>query len=240
MEKLKAGTEKLGLHLTPEQLEKFEIYYRELVAWNKKINLTSITGYEEVQVKHFLDSLTVTLAASAPDKDRALNVIDIGTGAGMPGIPLKIVFPDIHLTLLEATVKKTKFLQYIVKRLETVVIEIVAGRAEEAAHNNQYREKFDLALSRAVAPLPALVELTLPFITVGGRLISQKKGEIRREIEQSKRSIEVMGGVLREIKPVGLEELDNERCLVVIDKVKPTPPEYPRRPGLPVKRPLNA
>jgi 16S rRNA (guanine527-N7)-methyltransferase len=238
MDKLKSAAEKLGIYLNHGQIEQFEIYYRELIEWNKRINLTSITDYEEVQVKHFLDSLTVVTAIDPKDTGKSLTVIDVGTGAGLPGIPLKIILPDIKLALLEATAKKTKFLEHLIIKLGLKEVEIVAERAEEAAHKPQYREKFDIVLSRAVAALPALVELTLPFCTLGGYCIAQKKGDIEGEIEQSKKAIKVMGGHLREIKPVTIKELDDNRCLVIIDKVKSTPAEYPRRPGMPEKRPI--
>jgi 16S rRNA (guanine527-N7)-methyltransferase len=235
MEKLKECTEKLGIRLTDEQLDKFEIYYRELIAWNKKFNLTRITDYEEVQVKHFLDSLTILMAIKL---NEGLRVIDIGTGAGLPGIPLKIAFLDINLTLLEATAKKALFLEHIIGKLGLNGTEIIIGRAEEVGHDHRYREKFDLALSRAVAPLPALAELTLPFCAVGGICIASKKGDIEREVAQALNAIEVLGGSLREVKPVALAGLNDKRCLVIIDKVRPTPPRYPRRPGRPTKRPI--
>jgi 16S rRNA (guanine527-N7)-methyltransferase len=237
MEKLKAGAEKLGLGLSPAQLEQFDSYYRELIDWNKRVNLTAITGYEEVQLKHFLDSLTVGLAWP-PGNNIGLRLIDVGTGAGLPGIPLKIVFPEIKLTLLEATAKKAGFLRHIVEKLGLANVEIVVGRAEEVARNTQYREGYDLVLSRAVAALPALVELALPFCAVGGSFIAQKKGNIDEEIGRADKALRLLGGSLRELRKVDLAELAGERYLVIIDKNLPTPGKYPRRPGLPAKRPL--
>ena len=238
MEKLESGARELGLHLSPKQLEQFGIYYRELTDWNQRLNLTSITGYEEVQIKHFLDSLTVTLVLEPSFNESSFRLIDIGTGAGLPGIPLKIVLPAIKLVLLEATARKADFLRHLKDRLVLADVEVVVGRAEEVAHQAQYREQFDLVLSRAVASLPALVELTLPFCTVGGRFIAQKKGDIEVEVRRADRAISLLGGSLREVKPVKLAELSDRRFLVIIDKVQPTPEKYPRRPGMPKKRPL--
>ncbi len=236
MEKLIVGAKKLGLSLNPRQLEQFSIYYQELIDWNQRINLTAITDYEEVQIKHFLDSLTVTLAWPSCNTD--LRLIDIGTGAGMPGLPLKILFPEIRLVLLEATAKKAAFLHHLTHKLELDNVEIVVGRAEEIAHLAQYREQFDLVLSRGVAPLPTLVELTLPFGTIGGSFVAQKKGDARLEIKQAYKAISLLGGKLREVKGIGLEEFTDQRQLIIIDKVSPTPKLYPRRPGIPAKRAL--
>ena len=238
MKRLESGAQKLGLHLSPKQLEQFHIYYQELIDWNREMNLTSITGYEEVQVKHFLDSLTVTLAVKSLSAGESFGVIDVGTGAGLPGIPLRILWPSIRLVLLEATAKKANFLHQLIAKLGLDSVEVVVGRAEEVAHNAQYREKFELVLSRAVAPLPTLAELTLPFCAVGGSFVAQKKGDIDKELDGASRAINMLGGNLREVKAVDLEEFGDKRCLVVIDKVKPTPPQYPRRPGIPAKRPI--
>jgi len=238
MEKLKAGARELGLELTPAQLEQFDSYYKELIDWNGRVNLTAITEYEEIQLKHFLDSLTIILAWPPQATQKDLRIIDVGTGAGLPGIPLKIAFPAIELVLLEATAKKADFLSHIVQKLGLDGVEVVAGRAEDVAHQPHYREKFDLALSRAVAALPALVELTLPFCAVGGSFIAQKKGAINEEIDRAGRAISLLGGSLREVRRVDLPPLPNERYLVIIDKLSPTPEKYPRRPGLPAKRPL--
>jgi 16S rRNA (guanine527-N7)-methyltransferase len=238
MDKLISGAEKLGLHLSPAQVNRFETYYRTLIDWNSRVNLTAITRYEEVQVKHFLDSLTVVLSMGSDISVKNLKVIDVGTGAGLPGIPLKIVFPEIDLNLLEATAKKSKFLEQLVSQLGLKDVVIVNGRAEEIAHQLQFREQFDVVLSRAVASLPALVELALSFCKIGGYFVTQKKGDIAEEMAQAQKVITVMGGRLRKIMPVEMKEFDDKRCLVIIDKVESTPPRYPRRPGIPEKRPI--
>lgn len=238
MERLIAGAGKLGLELSPHQLQQFEVYYRELADWNERLNLTTITDYEEVQLKHFLDSLTIVLAWQPPIKGNP-RVIDVGTGAGLPGLPLKIAFPGIRLVLLEATLKKAAFLEHIKQKLGLNSVEIVVARAEEAAHLAEYRERFDMVLSRAVAELPALAELCLPFCATGGLFIAQKKGDIEQELKQSAKAIGLMGGSLREVKRIELEELADDRYLVVIEKRQSTPPQYPRRPGMPAKKPLK-
>ena len=238
MEKLSIGAIKLGLHLSPRQLEQFSIYYRELLAWNQRMNLTTITDYDEVQTKHFLDSLTVTLAGPPRISQDGTRLIDVGTGAGIPGLPLKILYPDIRLVLLDATAKKATFLHHLQHKLGLDNVEIVVGRAEEVAHLSEHRERFDIVLSRAVAPLPTLVELTLPFCNIGGSFIAQKKGALNLEIDQATRAIGILGGKLREVKGIDLEEFADERQLIIIDKVSVTPERYPRRPGIPAKRPI--
>lgn len=226
------------MQLTPEQLERFQTYYQELIDWNQRLNLTRITDYEEGQVKHFLDSLTVVLALKPPVDGEGLRLIDVGTGAGMPGIPLKILLPGISLVLLDATAKKAAFLRHIRQKLGLDDVEIIVGRAEDVAREALYREKFGLVLSRAVASLSTLVELTLPFCAIDGRFIAQKKGGVDSEINRAARAIGLLGGELREVRKITLEEFTDERWLVVIDKVSVTPPQYPRRPGIPAKKPL--
>ena len=234
MDRLIAGAAGLGLLLAPGQVEQFETYYRELVRWNRRVNLTAIVDYEEVQLKHFLDSLTIAVAV---DVSR-LRVLDLGTGAGLPGVPLKIIFPSISLVLVDSVHKKTAFLNHLVAGLGLGDVEVVAARAEELARDDGYRERFDLVLSRGVARLATLVELALPFSRVGGSFIAQKKEGIEEEVEEARRAIDVLGGGLREVRGVELEGLD-QRALVIIDKISPTPALYPRRSGIPSRRPIK-
>ena len=237
MEKLHSGAMKLGLKLSPAKLGQFDIYYQELIAWNQRMNLTRLTGYEAVQIKHFLDALTVSLVWPPAKPDAHLRVIDVGSGAGIPGLPIKIIFPDIWLTLLDATAKKAAFLDHLSRKLELTEVDIAVGRAEDIAHQAAYRESFDIVLSRGVAPLVTLAELTLPFCCPSGSFIAQKKGNIDPEIAEAGEAISLLGGKLGEIKGISLKESD-DRKLVVISKVSPTPKAYPRRPGIPQKRPL--
>ena len=237
MEKLAAGAEKLGLQLNEKQLALFQIFYEELTEWNQRMNLTAIIEYEKVQINHFLDSLTVVSVCQPSDSKPNPRVIDIGTGAGVPGIPLKIVFPQIRLSLMDATNKKITFLNHLRQKLGLDDIEVINGRAEELAHQ-QYREIYDLVLARGLAPMPTLAELTIPFCKIGGKFVAYKKGDIKDEMNQAQRAISTMGGKLIEIKPVTLPEFPDNRCLVVIEKVAPTPDQYPRGSGMPVKRPI--
>jgi 16S rRNA (guanine527-N7)-methyltransferase len=238
MERLLTGAGKLGLSLSYAQVRQFEDYYREMMDWNQRINLTAITGYEEVQIRHFLDSLTIfTILNSRPYEH--LNILDVGTGAGLPGIPLKIAVPEIKLTLLEATGKKTAFLDHVIGVLGLKNVEVVTARAEVLAHDVDYRAAFNFVISRAVASLATLVELTLPFCPTEGTVIAPKKGDVGKEVEDALKAIDTLGGSLREVRMVELDNLIDDRYLVIIDKVSPTPDKYPRRPGIPEKRPIK-
>jgi 16S rRNA (guanine527-N7)-methyltransferase len=215
-------------------VEQFQHYYQELVEWNKRVNLTAIVDYEGVQVKHFLDSLSVTLALEEGRMvgGEDFRFLDVGAGAGLPGLPLKILYPGLNLVLLDSTAKKTAFLRHLAARLGLEDVEVETGRAEELAHQPRYREQFDVVVSRAVAALPSLAELTLPFCRVGGIFIAQKRGQIGQEIEDATRAIGILGGELREVKRVELEGLAGH-LLVVVAKRSPIPQRYPRRPGIP-------
>ena len=227
MESLLEGARSLGLELTEEQLRAFQIYYEELIAWNERFNLTAITDYEGVQIKHFLDSLTCLLAVQSPGE-----AIDVGTGAGFPGLPLKIVRPELRLTLLEARGKKVAFLEHLIERLGLKGVRAIKGRAEELGRDQAHRERYDLALARALAKFPTLLEYTLPFCRIGGLVVAQRGTAARREVEEAAWAISVLGGRLRRILTLRLLGLEEPRHLVVIEKVAPTPGRYPRRPGM--------
>ncbi|HID86934.1 MAG TPA: 16S rRNA (guanine(527)-N(7))-methyltransferase RsmG [Anaerolineae bacterium] len=236
MKALLDGAQTLGLKLTAKQLEAFQIYYQELMAWNQRVNLTAITDYEEVQIKHFLDSLTCLLALPS---EESLSVVDVGTGAGFPGLPLKIVRPGWRVTLLESVGKKVAFLRHLVERLELEGVEVVKGRAEEVGHDPAHRAHYDVALARAVAELPVLVEYALPLCRVGGLFVAQKGARIEEEVEGARGAMEILGGRLKGVRALRLPTLDGPRHLVIMEKIAPTPERYPRRPGIPAKRPLR-
>ncbi|MFQ6015345.1 MAG: 16S rRNA (guanine(527)-N(7))-methyltransferase RsmG [Anaerolineae bacterium] len=237
MELLLCGAQHLGLKLDNHQLQAFQVYYEELMAWNRRLNLTKITEYEEVQVRHFLDSLTCLLVLQ--NHRPTAKIVDVGTGAGFPGLPIKIALPEARLTLLEATRKKAGFLEHLVERLGLAEVRVVWARAEEAGHDPAHRERYDVALARAVSELAVLAEYALPFCQVGGLFVAQKGAEVAQEIEAAQGAITTLGGHLQRVKRVKLPGLDQPRSLVVIEKRASTPEKYPRRPGLPAKRPLR-
>lgn len=252
MAKLEHGARELGLCLTAEHLALFQRYYEDLVEWNQRFNLTTVVGYDEVQLRHFLDSLTALLALPGWSREvlgsqlpivcqpQHWQCLDVGAGAGFPGLPLKIVCPELRLTLLEATRKKVEFLLHVSAHLGLKNVEVIWDRAESLGRNPCYRERFDVVVARAVAELPVLAEFCLPFLHTGGRFIAQKGPEAEREVELAAPAVERLGGAVRELREVNLPLQREQRMLVVIDKVAPTPTAYPRRPGIPTKRPLVA
>ena len=245
MHQLADGARKLGVPLTDDQLDAFQIYYEALVTWNERVNLTRITDYEAVQVKHFLDSLAClpliqrAWAKLAWTGEAGPRAIDVGSGAGFPGVALKIALPGLRLTLLEATGKKAEFLRFLVQRLGLSDVAVVHARAEEIGQHPTHREQYDLALARALAEMATLAELTLPLVRIGGLVIAHKGEDPAVEVEAAHRAILAMGGQVREVQPLNIPELDEARHLVVLEKVTATPAKYPRRPGIPAKRPLR-
>ena len=235
--RLVAGARALGVDLSPAQLQQFALYRSELRSWHRRANLTSITDPEEVETRHFVDSLSV-VAAPEVRLGPGLRVLEVGSGAGFPGLPLKIAYPEIEVTLLEATGKKADFLRHVADRLALPDVAVITGRAEDAAREPAHREAYSLVLARALAPMAALAELTLPFCQLGGHVVAQKKGDIAGELEAAKTAIEVMGGRCVARHAVSAPGLEDGRCLVVLKKVAHTPEKYPRRPGVPAKRPI--
>ena len=248
MKLLDHGARSLGISLSDEQLDQFELYYRELAEWNQRANLTAITGYEKTQVRHFLDSLTVCLPLQSGDGASSTNlagtlagierVVDVGSGAGFPGLPLKLAFPGIELHLLESVGKKTAFLEHIAGLLGLRGVSVHTGRAEELARLPEMRETFDLALVRGVARISLLLEYTLPYCRVGGLAVAHKHGGLESEIGEAEYALSELGGRLAGVFPVTLEGLTDDRVLVSFEKASPTPDRYPRRVGVPAKRPL--
>ena len=237
VEALLAEAELPALGLGEQKDALFRRYYRELVEWNRAVNLTAITTPDEVASKHFLDSLSV--ARVIPDETLAGgSLLDVGSGAGFPGLPLKIAWPGLHVTLLESVGKKAAFLRHVVDTLGLDGVEVENGRAESLAHDERLREGFDVVAARAVAHMAALAELTLPFCKTGGIVVAQKKAGIDEELREAARAIKSLGGALERIEVVDDVEPDDPRWLVVLRKTGSSPDRYPRRPGIPVKRPL--
>lgn len=238
----KKDLEELHITLSDVQLEQFMKYYEMLVEKNKVMNLTAITDFDEVMKKHFTDSLSLVKVC---DLSGTLSLIDIGTGAGFPGIPLKIAFPNLKITLLDSLQKRVRFLEEVIDGLELKEIEAIHGRAEDFAKPGQLREAFDLCVSRAVANLSVLSEYCLPYVKVGGKFISYKSDKVtmkmdqnKTEAEQAEHSISVLGGKLIEQKEFTLPFSDIERNIIVIKKCRPTPKQYPRKAGTASKKPL--
>lgn len=235
---LALGAAALGIHLDQAQLGQFARYHHALAEWHNRANLTSVTGWEQVRTTHFLDSLTVALALP-PVVLQGGSVLDVGSGGGFPGLPLKIAFPSIRMGLLEANGKKASFLQELIEVLRLDAVTVHHGRAEDLARDPALRETFDAVLARALARMPVLAELTLPFLRPGGLLLAQKKGDFAAEVDRAGEAIATLGGGPPLVRWLHSAHLPEPRALVLVSKVAATPSVYPRRPGMPAKRPLG-
>ena len=224
-----------GLQLTEKQLDGFTIYFEELVEWNEKVNLTAITAPQDVAIKHMIDSL------SCYDEEifkKGATVIDVGTGAGFPGLPLKIFCPDIKLTLFDSLNKRILFLQAVAEKLGINDINFIHSRAEDGGKSKQHREQYDIVVSRAVARLNILCEWCLPFVAVGGSFIALKGSQYSQELEEATGAIRLLGGEIAKVQKIKLPGIDDVRAVIYIKKIKRTPSAYPRRPGTAEKNPL--
>lgn len=237
-DRLSYGLDTLSIQLTDYQMKQFYQYYELLIDWNKVMNLTAITEMEDVVTKHFIDSLSM-IKAFEKQCLGYFDLIDIGTGAGFPGIPLKIVFPDLKITLLDSLNKRIKFLNEVIEKIELRGIKTIHGRAEDFGKAVGFREQYDICVSRAVANLSTLSEYCLPYVKIGGCFISYKSGKIEEELTEAKSSLKKLGGKVDRVETFVLPETDVERCIVKIIKVKETPKIYPRKAGLPAKEPLH-
>lgn len=234
LEKFEQGLESLGIVLSDTQKQQFMDYYEFLVETNKVMNLTAITEFDEVIEKHFLDSLSL---CKVYDLGRKVKILDMGTGAGFPGIPLKIAFPELEIVLADSLNKRIRFLQEVIERLGLSDITALHARAEELGRDKNYREQFDLCVSRAVANLSSLSEYCIPFVKEGGKFISYKSGEIEEEVSQAKKAIKLLGGKIEDVYKFDLYE--QKRSFVIISKEKKTPKTYPRKAGTPTKEPIK-
>ena len=235
MEQLRKKAEMLNIKLTGQQLDQFQLYYEMLIEKNKVMNLTAITGYDEVIDKHFLDSI---LLGKVMDLQKSISVIDVGTGAGFPGIPLKLVYPELKVTLLDSLNKRVGFLREVISALNLKGITAIHGRAEDIGRRPEYREQYTLCVSRAVANLSILSEYCLPFVKVSGCFVAYKSMQAKDETMEAQRAIELLGGSLKDIASVTIPESEINRQLVLIEKKDPTPERYPRRAGAAAKAPL--
>ena len=226
-----------GIELKEEQLSMLSSFYEMLVEKNKVMNLTGITEWDDVVLRHYIDSISISEIMNL--NDFRGKVLDLGTGAGFPGIPLKIVFPDLQITLFDSLNKRIRFLQEVIDELELKNIEAIHGRAEEFGKNSDYREQYDLVVSRAVANIATLSEYCLPFVKVGGSFISYKTDSIEEEISNSGKAVSILGGKIERVEHFTLPNTDMERSLLQIKKIKTTGKKFPRKAGLPSKEPLN-
>lgn len=224
-----------NIYLEDKQIEQFCKYYELIIEWNEKINLTAITECEEVAEKHFIDSLSINKIVNMENVEK---IIDVGTGAGFPGIPIKIAYPHLKITLLDSLNKRIKFLREVISILELENIEVIHGRAEDIARKEEYREKYDICVSRAVANLSTLSEYCLPFVKVGGSFISYKAEKADEEIKKAENAISILGGIVEKTEKFQLSGTEIGRMLVKIKKEKNTKKKYPRKAGTPSKEPL--
>lgn len=230
----------IGLHLNYHQIEQFEKYYELLVEWNGFMNLTGITEHDEVILKHYIDSLWVYIADEFRDMiSLGEDIIDVGTGAGFPGLPIKIAFPDNKVMLLDSLNKRINFLNEVIKQTGVNKINTCHGRAEDCAQNPLFREKYGICVSRAVANLATLSEYCLPYVKVGGIFVAYKSGSIVEEINESRRAVDILGGNIEKVYKTQLPDTDIDRSFVVIRKIKCTNKKYPRKAGMPSKEPLK-
>ena len=228
-----------GAPLSAAQLEAFELYRRELLEWNGRVNLTAVTDPDAVEVRHFVDSLACLPAIEDLLAGGAARLVDVGSGAGFPGLPLKLARPELELTLLDSVGKKTAFLSHLVERLGLRGVRVLTGRAEELGRDASHRERYDVAVARALASLPVLLELCLPLVRVGGRLVASRRGDLAAQQREAGRAARELGGRFRPPLPVDLGPGLQGYGLVLVDKAARTPERYPRRTGVPARRPLS-
>jgi 16S rRNA (guanine527-N7)-methyltransferase len=227
----------IDVEISEKQLEQFNSYFEILVEWNKVMNLTGITEYDEVLLKHFVDSLCFN--PNKLIKSDKISLIDVGTGAGFPGLPIKIAYENVDVVLLDSLNKRIKFLDEVISKLGLKNIKTIHSRAEDGGRNKDLREKFDIAISRAVANLSSLAEYNLPYVKVGGYFVAMKSGEIDEEAANAKKAISLLGGEIEKIEKFQLPNSDIDRSLVIVKKIKATSKKYPRKAGLPTKEPLK-
>ena len=233
---LKDGCSQIGFHMDDKAIQQFMIYKDLLLEWNQKMNLTAITEEKEVIIKHFIDSISCTKIKELKNSGK---IIDVGTGAGFPGIPLKVIYPDLKLTLLDSLNKRINFLKEVCFQLELPDVEFVHGRAEDYGQDKNYREVYDYAVARAVAPLNVLVEYCLPFVKVGGYFICQKGPALDEELLEAEKSIKIIGGKVADKKSISLPYTEITHNILVIEKIKETSTKYPRKAGKPTKNPIK-